>query len=71
MSIIDNLHLFSHQDVEVMDWPTKSPDMNPIEQIWDQMAIHIGDMFKPFTTQQQLRDAVVAALDALRPLHEQ
>ena len=40
------------QYVEVMDWPAKSPDMNPIDHIWVQMAIHIHDMDNPPTTQQ-------------------
>ena len=39
-----------HQDVEVMDWPAKIPDMDAIEHIWDQMAIHIRDMDNPPTT---------------------
>ena len=51
-----------NQDVGVMDWPAKSPDMNPIEHIWDQMATHICDMDNPPTTQQQM-----AAWDVLEP----
>ena len=53
--------------MEVIDWPAKSPDMYPIEHIWDQMTIHIRDMDSLPTTQQQLRDAAMAAWDALRP----
>ena len=33
---------------------SQSPDMNSIEHIWDQMAIHIRDMDNPPTTQQQV-----------------
>ena len=33
--------------VEVMDWPARSPDMDPIEYVWDQMPVWIGDMHDP------------------------
>ena len=56
-----------NQDIEAMHWPAKGPAMNPIEHIWDQVNIHIYDMDSPPTTQQQLRDALMAAWDALRP----
>ena len=56
-----------NQDVDVMDWLAKCPDMKLIEHILDRMAIHIRDMANPPTTQQRLSDAVMAVLDALRP----
>ena len=43
--------------------------MNLIKHIWDQMAIHIRDMDNPPTTQPQLRDAVMAAWNALEDTH--
>ena len=42
-----------YQDVDGMDWPAKSPDMNLIENIWDQMSIHMRDMDNTPTTHQQ------------------
>ena len=51
-----------NQDVKVMDWPGKNPDVNLFEHIWDQM-----DIYSPPKTQQQLHDAVMAAWDNVRP----
>ena len=39
--------LFENKDVQVMDWPAKSPGMNPIEHIGYKVAIYIRDMDNP------------------------
>ena len=35
---------FDEQDVKFMHWPALSPDMKPIEHVWDQMSVWIRDM---------------------------
>ena len=46
----DTVAFLDQQDVEVMDWPARSLDMNPIEHVWDQMSVWIWDMDGPPST---------------------
>jgi len=29
------MHYLYQEGIEIMDWPTRSPDFNPIERMWD------------------------------------
>ena len=42
-----------------MDWPTRSPDLNPIEHIWDIMSRSIHQRHIAPQTVQELADALV------------
>ena len=48
------MEFLGNQDMEITDWPSKSPDMNPKEHMWDRMAAHICDMDNLPTTAAQL-----------------
>ena len=51
--------------IERMDWPSKSPDLNPIEHAWDMMARSIEELEVQPNGLQQLGVALEAAWDAL------
>ena len=44
----DTAAFLDQQDVEVMDLPARSPDMNSIEHDWDELSVWIRDMDDPF-----------------------
>ena len=52
-------------DVQVLEQPSFSPDLNPIEHLWDTLgrAVRSGD--NPPTNLRQLRDALVQEWDRL------
>ena len=54
-------NVLENQDMKVMDWSAKSPDMNPIKHLWDQKAVHMHDVDSPLTAAAQFHMAVQQA----------
>ncbi|KAJ8727758.1 hypothetical protein PYW07_001877 [Mythimna separata] len=49
--------------IPVMRWPARSPDLNPIEHLWDELKRRVRARDPAPTTLQDLQDAVVAEWD--------
>ena len=47
------------QGVEVLDWPSRSPDLNPIEHIWDELGRRVCQQVNPSQTLGDLERALV------------
>ncbi|CDQ73688.1 unnamed protein product [Oncorhynchus mykiss] len=47
------------EGIDAMDWPARSPDLNPIEHIWDIMSRSIHQRHVAPQTVQELVDALV------------
>ncbi len=58
--IISDWFLEHDNDFTLLKWPPQSPDLNPIEHIWDvvEREIHIMDV--QLTNLQKLRDAIMS-----------
>ncbi|GFY18765.1 transposable element Tcb1 transposase [Trichonephila clavipes] len=47
------------EDITRMDWPAYSPDLNPIEHVWDMLGRRIAARQPPFTCLPEIRRALL------------
>ncbi|GFS90120.1 transposable element Tcb2 transposase [Trichonephila clavipes] len=50
--------LLESEDIECMDWPARSPDLNPIEHVWDFLGRCLAARTLPPVTIRELRLAL-------------
>ncbi|GFX77904.1 transposable element Tcb2 transposase [Trichonephila clavipes] len=50
--------LLESEDIERMDWPVRSPDLNPIEHVWDFLGRRLAARTLPTVTIRELRFAL-------------
>ncbi|GFY24168.1 transposable element Tcb1 transposase [Trichonephila clavipes] len=50
--------LLESEDIEGMDWPVRSPDLNPIEHVWDFLGRRLAARTLPPVTIRELRLAL-------------
>lgn len=53
--------------INVMDWPSRSPDLNPIENLWGILVRAVYADGRQFSTVAELKDAIRAAWAAIKP----
>ena len=45
-------------NIALLDWPTRSPDLNPIENIWDIIGRRVYANFRQSQTLDDLKNAI-------------
>lgn len=49
----------NEQGVDCMDWPTRSPDMNPLGHAWDMLQLRVSARPRKPSTRQEVAAALV------------
>jgi transposase len=51
--------------IRVLPWPALSPDLSPIEHLWDELSRPVRHRQNPPETLQELRDALVQVWNSI------
>lgn len=58
---------FRDKNIKILDWPSKSPDLNPIENLWGIMARQVYKGGVQYKSAKELRDAIEENWYAMDP----
>lgn len=56
---------FEDHGVDVLEWPSRSPDLNPIENLWGIMVRRIYDDNRQYQTVDELKEAILQAWNSI------
>lgn len=62
---IPMMEWFQQQSITVVDWPSRSPDLNPIENVWGIMVRRIYAENRQYQNVNELKQAILEAWNAL------
>lgn len=60
-----NLAWFKPQKINVLLWPLLSPDLNPIENLWDMLSRKVQSEGNQFRTKEQLKAAILKSWEEI------
>ncbi|CAF1263807.1 unnamed protein product, partial [Rotaria magnacalcarata] len=60
-----NLTWFKSQKINVLPWPSLSPALNPIENLWGILARKVYEGRKQFRTKEQLKTTIIKSWEEI------
>ena len=61
-----NLTWFKSQKINVLPWPSLSPDLNPIENLWGILTRKVYAGGKQFRSKEQLKTAILKSWEEIK-----
>jgi transposase len=58
---------FNNHGIQVMQWPSQSPDLNPIEHLWNHVKRKLGEYEEPATSVNELWERFQDEWDGIEP----